>query len=382
MKTKIVYLITKAEHGGAQTHVADLLAGFSNNLNLNLLVGEEGFLTDRARELGVQVHILPDLVQPLEPVKDLKAIFQAIKVIKALKPDLVHCHSSKAGLIGRVAAKVAGVPAVFTAHGWGFADGVSWPRRTLAIASERACSPLTSHTITVSEADRQLAIRYRVARASQLTTIQNGVADLSRQSSLRPNKIVRLIVVARFAPQKDHLLLLNALTHLEPTTYELLLIGDGPTRSEVEQTVKALELQANVSFLGTRSDIPELLATSDVFVLPSNWEGFPISILEAMRAGLPVIASDVGGSREAVENGKTGFLVPRGDAAALTAKLAKLVTDPALRAKFGSAGRAKFESEFTLDQTLSKTLEVYNDVLAIRGSVGRRGSEGESAYTP
>ena len=121
-----------------------------------------------------------------------------------------------------------------------------------------------------------------------------------------------------------------------------------------------------LSFWGTRDDVPELLAGSQVFVLPTKWEGFPISILEAMRAGLPVIASDVGGVREAVGEGETGFLVPRGDAATLRARLEMLLKQPDLRARLGAAGRRRYEARFGLERMLKKTRAVYDEVLSVK----------------
>ncbi len=359
---RLLYLITRAEHGGSQSHVAALLEGFQNAFDMTLAVGEEGVLTQQARALGTSVHILPSLVRPVAPAQDARAVGEALRCIKAVKPDLVHLHTSKAGFVGRAAARRAGVPAVFTAHGWGFAEGVPWERKSVMLFNEWLSAKWTRKIITVSEADRRLALRHRVVGRDKLVTIHNGIADTPQRALPADGEPVTVVMVARFMPQKDHPLLLEALTGIS-STYRLLLIGDGPGKAQLEARARALGL-TNVEFLGTRDDVPDLLARSHVFVLPTKWEGFPISILEAMRAGLPVIASDVGGVREAVGEGETGFLVPRGDAAGLRERLELLLLRPDLRAQLGAEGRRRYEARFGLERMLKKTRAVYDDVFS------------------
>ena len=360
---KLLYIITRAEHGGAPGHVGTLLQGFRDELDVTLATGEEGVLTRQARALGVPVHILPSLVRPIALAKDARAVEEALCCVRSADPDLIHLHSSKAGLIGRVAARRAGVPAVFTAHGWGFTDGVPWRRKNVVLLSEWLAARWTRKIITVSETDRRLALRYRVARPEALATIHNGIPDTLERALPEDGNPATIIMVARFVPQKDPHLLLEALTGIDPSTYRLLLVGDGPGRPQAEAHARALGLN-NVEFLGTRDDVPELLAGSHVFVLPTKWEGFPISILEAMRAGLPIIASDVGGVREAVGEGETGFLVPRGDAATLRVRLELLLKSRELRARLGAEGRRRYEARFGLERMLAKTYDVYTDVLS------------------
>jgi len=173
-------------------------------------------------------------------------------------------------------------------------------------------------------------------------------------------------MVARFERQKDHATLLQALAGLAHRAWELELIGDGPLRPEAAALTRALGIGDRVHFLGARRDVAERLACQQAFLLISNWEGFPRSILEAMRAGLPVVASDVGGVREAVVDGSTGLLVPRGNPDALRERLDVLLQDPTLRSRFGQAGRARYEERFTFDRMLEQTLAIYRDVIRPR----------------
>nr|WP_297861133.1 glycosyltransferase [Meiothermus sp.] len=175
-------------------------------------------------------------------------------------------------------------------------------------------------------------------------------------------------MVARFAVPKDHGLLLQALADLQEQPWEVELIGDGPMQSLAEEQAARLGIGDRVRFLGARKDVAECLAQAHIFVLASNYEGFPLSILEAMRAGLPVVASNVGGVAEAVIDGETGFLVPRGDVHALRSRLAQLIENPQLRTQMGMAGRARYKAHFTLEQMLEKTLAVYEKVLKTKVS--------------
>jgi glycosyltransferase involved in cell wall biosynthesis len=220
--------------------------------------------------------------------------------------------------------------------------------------------------ITVSDHDRELAIRLGVLSARKVVTVHNGMPDVPFLALAgRNGRAVRMAMVARFQDQKDHGLLLAALAGLSGTPWELDLIGDGPLQGAVEEQAKRLGLGDRVRFLGLRRDVAECLARCQLFVLASRWEGFPYTILEAMRAGLPVVASDVGGVREAVVHGETGFLVPRGDPAVLRQRVAEMLASPELRRHCGAAGRRRFEADFTFERMLDKTAAVYDQ--AARG---------------
>lgn len=356
----ILYLITRAEMGGSQTHLLELLHGFRHEFRLSVATGEEGFLTEFARTLGVQTFVLPNLVQPLEPLNDFKALADIVRLLKRCKPDLIHCHTSKAGILGRAAARVVGVPAVFTAHTWSFAEGTSRLWKLIGTPAERLAARCSAKIIAVSESNRRLAISRKVAPESKIVTVHNGIPDTLHRA--RPNRsgVPELVMVARFAPQKNQRQLLEAVSGIE-RPFHLTFVGDGPTRAAIEQLAHQLGLRERVSFVGVRTDTDRILANSDIFVLATNWEGFPITILEAMRAGLPVVATDVDGVGEAVIDGETGYSTPRGDTPALAERLTRLLEDPGLRARMGAMGRSVYEREFTREVMLSKIAGIYEE---------------------
>jgi len=229
---------------------------------------------------------------------------------------------------------------------------------------ERAVAPLASRLITVSEFDRRLALAARIASAERITTIHNGMPDVAPSLRADPGRSPpRLIMVGRFEPQKDQATLLRALGGLRDLPWELDLVGDGPRLDPMRALAEQEGIGARVHFLGQRTDVAQLLARCQGSILATNWEGFPLSILEAMRAGLPVVASAVGGVEESIDDGRTGFLVARGDVSGLRERLRPLLMDGELRCRLGAAGRSRFAGEFSLERMVSRTLAVYREVL-------------------
>jgi glycosyltransferase involved in cell wall biosynthesis len=363
-RVRITYVITRAETGGSQMHVLDLLEALRFEADLDLVVGEEGFLTERARALGVPVTVFHELCPTVSPLKDIRAAARLIRHLRTTEPDLLHAHTSKAGILGRIAATATGTPAIFTAHTWAFAEGASFGWKLIGLPLERLAARFTTCIIHVSEANRRLALSRGVQASGMNVTIHNGI----RQGTLRANPEIKkscpqIAVVARFAHQKNHPLLIDALADVS-TSYRLVLVGDGPTRASVEAAVAAKGLQQKVVFLGNREDVEQILAESDIFVLPSRWEGFPLTVLEAMRAGLPVVASDVGGVAEAVIDGYTGYLFAPNDGQALRTRIDKLLRDEVLRGELGGNGERRFQALFTRSRMIDAVRGVYQQVLS------------------
>lgn len=360
---RILHVITRSEVGGAQAVVLAYLRSLRNRVDLALATGDEGFLADEARALGVTVFVVPELVPEISPRLDWQAVRALNHVIREYKPDLVHAHSSKAGVVGRLAASLAKVPSVFTAHGFAFTENACVRRRIIAIVSEWIAARLGRAVIAVSDYDSDLAVRCRVLVRNRVCVIHNGIADVSFRAALAVGTSVNIVMVARFAKPKAHDCLLRALNGLEGD-FKLWLIGDGPDIEQARADSVRLALSDRVVFMGARNDVPELLAKAHLFVLASNYEGLPISILEAMRAGLPVVASDVGGVCESVCDGENGFLVPRGDVPTLRQRLQRLISNETLRVEMGAASRRRYVEEFTVERMVSKTLAVYEKVLS------------------
>ena len=363
---KVVYVITRADViGGAQIHVRDLSeALMAAGHEVCVITGTRGVFNDALTARGVPNQAIAALTRPVHPLKDVRALWKIRAALKALSPDIVSTHSSKAGWLGRVAARNLRIPVIFTAHGWAFSEGRSRPVRHAYALLERLASPLADRIITVSKYDRRLAIRRRVAPAAKLVAIHNGVHDLAgaRADAGRAADPVRILMVARYEKQKDHSTLLRALCRVADLDWRVDFIGEGRLEARVRAAAAALGLGERVGFHGPRHDVADFMARAHIYALISHWEGFPRSILEAMRAALPVIASDVGGTGEAVIDGVNGLLVPRNDAASLADGLRALIGDAALRRRMGGKGRADFEEKFQFGAMRDRTAVVYRAV--------------------
>lgn len=361
---RVIYAITRGDHiGGAQMHVRDLAIETARAGHDVLVVsGNNGDLTTQLRDAGVAVEQCAGMARSIHPIKDISATRNMMAIIRAWKPEIVSAHSSKAGVVCRIAANRTGVPCIFTAHGFAFTDGVPQPTRTIYKGIERAMARISARIICVSEFDRQIGISAGIT-PERLTTVHNGIKDVSPDLRAHPGSDgpMRIVMTARFDRQKDQETLLRALT-LVPEV-EADLIGVGPSLDPMQQLATEFGLSDRVRFLGHRNDVPELLSRAHVFVLSSHWEGFPLSTLEAMRAGLPVIVSDVGGAAEAVIDGTTGFVVPPRDREALAERIRELAANPEMRSAMGDHSRTRYEAEYTFPAMLDRTLSLQQEII-------------------
>jgi glycosyltransferase involved in cell wall biosynthesis len=362
----IVIMITKGDIGGAQIHVKDLAVSLQDMGNtVTVIVGEKDTFTAMLDELNIPNIVVESLVREINPITDFKAFREIRNHLKELKPDLLSLHSSKAGIIGRVIAALDKIPSTFTAHGWAFTDGVSPKKQFVYKIIERVTALLPTQIIAVSNYDRGIAIKHKVCKPENIVAIQNGMPDIEPSLAADPSQSPpRLIMVARFKAPKDQKALVTALAELKELSWELILVGEGETQAETNAEIEHHQLQDKVKMLGYRDDIDELMASSQIFILISHYEGFPLTILEAMRAGLPVIASNVGGVGETIIDGETGYLVNNpGD---LVDHLKLLINDTEKRVQIGKQARESYQKSFTLEVQLANTYKIYNELLAAK----------------
>lgn len=363
---KVVQIITRMDDvGGAQIHVKDIACGLKNSGHkVYLITGDKKNIHSEIEENDIQLINSENLIRKLNIVSDIKVVIEIRKLLKEIEPDIIATHSSKAGIVGRVAGWTLGIPTIFTAHGWSYTDGVSKNKKRFYILIERVIGRISSGVITVSEYDKQLALRHKVLPEKKMYKIHNGVYDIEKVKNTRSSdEIPTIIMVARFAPPKKQLWLLKVLTQIEHIEWKVAFAGDGPLLQDAQNYVESVGLGDRVSFLGNRQDIPELLHRSHLFALLSDWEGLPLSILEAMRCGLPIIASDVGGVKEAVIQSGNGYLIPKSDYKELQNRLIELLTNPSLRLKMGERSRQFYEENFTFEKMYKETLTYYERVI-------------------
>jgi glycosyltransferase involved in cell wall biosynthesis len=368
-RPRVLLVITLAEVGGAQSYVAALLPALAERYEVVLAAHGEGPLRGAAARVGARFVPLRHVRRPVNPLRDLAGLLELIALLRRERPRILHASSSKAGVLGRLAAVAARVPIrFFTVHGWAFSAYSGLPSLLYRV-SDRLMAPLTTVTICVSETELAAGLEAGTCSAERSVVIHNAVDVSGALRSRHDRPTPRLIAVGRLKAPKDFLTLIRALATLPGQAFEALIVGDGPERSQIEAEIRRLDLQARVRLAGERSDVPELLAESDVFVLSSRSEGLPVSVLEAMAAELPVVATDVGGLAELVVDGETGILVPPGDEAALTEALGRVVADRELRRRLGTAGRARAESSFDLSAFRRAHLELYERQLGSADAV-------------
>jgi glycosyltransferase involved in cell wall biosynthesis len=374
---RVLTVITESEKGGAQVHVADLVSGCRDYCEVALATGDKGYLTSTVEAMGVPSYVVPGLVRPFSIPADLRALAGLVRLIREVRPDVVHAHTYKAGLLGRTAAFMCGVPSVYTAHTWCFQPGTGAWWKKLGLFGEWFAARLSHRIITVSEANRDIARAHHVAARDRMEVVYNGIRDLDLRANPGSGHPPVIIMVARFVVQKDQAGLIEALAKVS-APWRLRFAGDGPTRSGLTSRVRELGLADRVEFLGDRNDIPQLLAEADIFALTTHLEGLPLGILEAMRAGLPVIASDIGGIREMLQDGLTGFLIPHGDSELLGRRLQTMLSRPELLSDMGLRGRHLFERQFGYQSMLTKTTGIYRS--AIRRPEDER-NQGEPVHS-
>jgi glycosyltransferase involved in cell wall biosynthesis len=386
---RILFFITKSEQGGAQTHVAQMtrwLISHGHEVSVMSAPGgdtpsealaKEGWLEKEIRRLGGQFFSNDELGNSASPLRLWRASHRFLEVVDQYKPDLVTCHSTMAGLIGRLSLH-GRIPTIFTAHGWGFTQGAPRLRRWILPLFERLAGRFSSRIICVSQNDLTLARVHRIAENDKLVQIYNGIEPsrsldsaigLARDDKDKTEMSrIQIYFVGRLASPKDPFLLIEAFTRLPRELRDktrITIIGDGPDRRRLEERILSQNLTDSIRLLGAlpREHVLERLRSqADIFVLLSHWEGFPYSILEAMAAGVPVIASRVGGIPEALEHGG-GIVVDNLEQ--LKGALTRLIQDQHTRLSMGAQARRTVETFFSIESMCEKTFSVYTDATEV-----------------
>ena len=363
MTPRLLVIVTLAEAGGAQTFAATLVAGLRDGYEIEVAAhGPGGALADACTALELPFHHMPHLVRSPHPYHDAAAVCELRALARRLRPDVVQINSSKAGILARLALARLGPKTVFTAHGWAF-SGRRGAAGTAYATAERVVAPLSDAIVCVSNHDLKLARERGIAPRGGVHVIHNGIDAPEAVAGRRPP--ARRLVLgcsARLAPPKDLITLLDALAK-SGDGWELRVFGDGPDREEIERQRAALGLGGRVTLLGNRDDVAAQLADCDAFALISDWEGLPYSILEAMAAGLPVLASDVGGIPDLVVPGATGELVPSRDAEAAGRVLAAWAADPAALPTLGRGGHARARASFSRERMVGRYDALFGSLL-------------------
>jgi glycosyltransferase involved in cell wall biosynthesis len=360
-KLKITFVCTNADLAGAPIHVRSLIYAFHKELIVEAVFGENGPIVDDLRSIGVKCHVLKKMKSNISPLNDLIVIIHLIKIFLSSSPDIVHLHSSKAAMLGRIACGLVKIPWVYTVHGWGW-RGFGKIKAIVIIIIEKILSYTPKGTyIYVSHSVELEAIKRLNIKSIPNIVIYNGVFDFGYYPE--PKGILRILMVARVTTAKDHETLLRAFEQVKIPS-QLILCGEGTDSKYFQDKVKECSPNrfTDVELLGVRNDVRSLLNSANIFALISNFEALPISIIEAMSCARAVIATNVGGVTELIEHEFSGLIVPCRDVKKVTYSIECLAEDER-RHRLGCAARASYEEKFKEDNMITAVLNVYGKII-------------------
>lgn len=387
---KVVHVVTRLDWGGSAQNTVLTALGHDRSRFLPLVVaglpdpdsaqgGRDASTvnTTRLEQAGVRWRILPRLGRRINPIKDLIVLGQLAALFRRERPDVVHTHTSKAGVLGRLAAWLAGVPVVVhTPHGHVFYGHFGRLASRAFLWIERLFARRTTWLIALTEAEREEHLARGVGCADRFAVVPSGI-DLARfrdaggKAGRRPQVVdcpSEAIVVGSvgwLTPVKGHRVLLEAVAKLRRRwrRVHVVIVGSGPLRDDLARLAQAHGMADAVHFLGARSDVPDCLAAMDIYVQPSLNEGMGRALIEAMAAGRPVVASRTGGIPAIVDDRKTGLLVPPGDPGALAAAIGELIEHPELAQALGQAARERIDETFSVSAMVRAVEAVYDQAL-------------------
>jgi glycosyltransferase involved in cell wall biosynthesis len=390
-RIRVLHVITRLIVGGAQENTLFTAIGQHRDprYDVTLLAGiddgREGDLHDAARAAGVRLILLPTLVRPIRPLSDVRALLWMIAFMRHERFDIVHTHSSKAGILGRLAARIAGVPiVVHTLHSLVFHEYERPWKNRLYIVLKRLVAPLTDVLISVNETTARGARQAGIGRREQHVTIYSGmeiapfaeigetlsVEQAKAQAGLDPSAPV-VGKIARLVPLKGHREFFAAAKRIaarDPRA-QFLLVGDGALRPDLERLVREMGLEKQTRFAGLvpSAEVPALIQAMDVVVHTSLREGLARVLPQAGAVGKPVVTFDLDGAPEVVRDGVSGYLVPPLDTDRLADRVVELLSDSDRRSAFGAAGRAFAAENFGVELMVSRIDALYGQLLEAKG---------------
>lgn len=358
---KILYITTWADLGGVSKYLLEIVKHLPVNYEPYFIMSNSGYFSEELNNLGLKDNVY--FVNMTNSIFDLKthinSNLQTLKIIEKIKPDLIHCNSMTGGIVGRICGFITKTPVIFTAHGWTFSGGYSKPLILFYKILELLLTFLTKKIICVSEHDRQIALKVMPFFKDKLIMIHNGISDISiefHKKNFSKNQL-KVVMITRFSWPKNPNDLIIAVKELndEGLDIKLDLYGYGKKQIEVENLIKECNCP-NINLKGIAENPELILKNYDLYALISDKEGLPIGIIEALRAGLPILVSNVGGCSELINN--NGYLVEKGNLDDLKNKLRSLYNKIDTLEQLGQNSRLLYESEFMVNKMIEKTFSV------------------------
>jgi glycosyltransferase involved in cell wall biosynthesis len=381
-KIKVMTIITRHNIGGAASQTILLSAYLNKNRFQSILVKgsegkDEGSMDELAKSKKVEPIYIKELCREISFKKDLLAFWKLYQLIRKEKPDIVHTHTAKAGTLGRLAARLSGVPVIIhTFHGNIFEGYFNSLKSRFFLIVERALSRISTKIIAISESQKKELLKFRIGNPRKIARIPLGLelepflkAEQKKgafRKELGVEDDIPLIgIVARLVPIKGHSYFFEAakLVSQDFPSARFIVVGDGELKNGLVNLVKDLGIKDKIIFCGFRNDLAKIYADLDIVVLSSLNEGLPVSIIESLAAQKPVVATDVGGVRDLVEHGVTGILVPKQDSKSLARGILYLLKNPQECIIFGENGKKTVNPAYNITNLFSGITELYENLV-------------------
>lgn len=373
-KQKVLYIVTNSDLGGISKYLLEITKHLPDYIEPYYVMATCGYLSEELEKLGIdkdKIFFVPMTNSIVNIPLHIKSNREILEIAKTVQPDLIHCNATTGAMVGAVLGAFTKIPTVYTVHGWPFTNGLPlWKRIFYKILEFFMCK-VYKKIICVSEYDRQIGIKALPMYQDKMVTIHNGISDISEEYRKKylPMPIygeervsekdeLKIVMITRFCPQKDPYTLIFAVHELVKEGYniKLDLYGYGQHLDKVLNCIKN-QNDNNIQYKGEISDVSPILKNYDVYALISNWEGLPIGIIEGMRAGLPILVSDVGGNSECIKD--NGYLVERQGIMDCRKHIKAIWDNRENIATLGENSRKYFEEEFLSQKMTEKTLEEY-----------------------
>jgi glycosyltransferase involved in cell wall biosynthesis len=360
---KICYIIGQLTRDGAERQLYELVKGIDRERFDPVVVSlsHDGYWADEIRKLNIEVIEIPR-----KKNREFSRMFKLYKLLREIKPDIVNTYMFSANSYGRIAAILIRIPIIVASER--NLPEIGKDKNTHQIYIDKVLALFTDAIICNSRIASETLVRKYSYNPQKVFTVKNGIRVNGYQKVKRKNDSSAKIIgtVGRLYPQKNHKLFLDVakivLEKINKRRIKFLIVGEGPLRSELEEYAKKLGIESNVLFTGERNDIPQLLSGMDIFVLTSLYEGLSNAIMEAMASGLPVVATNVGGNNELVQDGETGFLCPLDDVEALAKRIIELIINENEAKQKGKKGKSRILNEFTTEKMIRVTENIYIDL--------------------
>ncbi|MCK7604892.1 glycosyltransferase family 4 protein [Geobacillus stearothermophilus] len=368
-KVRLLY-ICEAMGGGVRRHLLDIIENIDlGSYDIHLIYGKNRadkiFLNSlpSLKQKGIYLYELKELDREISLKKDSKALIKIIKIINSINPDIVHCHSSKAGALGRAAAYLCGVKnIIYTPHAYmAQSPNLSHKKMKFYVGLEKLFSKITKVTINVSEGERQFALQNGIVTTNNSTVIYNGISRKDKYKKIRKNNRIIIGTVARLSEQKDPITFYNIAKNIvsKYDSVDFRYVGDGPFYEILKNKIEKDNLQKRIQLVGFKNNISDELAEFDIFITTSLYEGMPYALIEALSEGLPIVGTNVTGNNEIIFENINGYLFNIKDVNGAVQILEFLINNPEKIKSLGEQSYKIYIEKFTIEKMIEKLEKTY-----------------------